>query len=223
MAPFGGFGAASSNAGTATAPLSVGPVSGVIPVSGAKAEVAAPVCSDPSTCASTQTSRTSADIFREHGAFVWRLLRRLGVPPSDLDDLTQEVFIAVHRSLGKYEERNYLKAWLYRICVRQASRHRRSRPPIGTVDIDDLTETSGDCPEEALQAMEARANFDRLLGVLDEDRRTVFVLYEVEELPMHEVAEAVGCPLQTAYSRLRSARKLILEAARREERKEGLR
>lgn len=215
MAPFGGFGTAGSNAGTATAPLSVGPVSGVVPVSGTKAEVAAPVCS------SGTTSRSSADIFREHGAFVWRLLRRLGVPPSDVDDLTQDVFIAVHRSLGRYEERSYLKAWLYRICVRQASRYRRSRPPLGTVDIDDLTETSGDCPEEALQAMEARANFDRLLGVLDEDRRTVFVLYEVEELPMSEVAEAVGCPLQTAYSRLRSARKLIFEAARREERKEG--
>lgn len=66
-----------------------------------------------------------------------------------------------------------------------------------------------------MQANEARADFDRLLSALDEDRRTVFVLYEVEELPMEEVATIVGCPVATAYSRLRAARKLVLAAARR--------
>jgi RNA polymerase sigma-70 factor (ECF subfamily) len=54
-----------------------------------------------------------------------------------------------------------------------------------------------------------------VLSILDEDRRTVFVLYEVEELPMEEVAAVVGCPLATAYSRLRSARKLVLATAKR--------
>lgn len=169
----------------------------------------------------TASSRSSADIFREHGAFVWRLLRRLGVPAADLDDLTQEVFISVHRSLDRYEERNQLKAWLYRICVRQASRHRRNLPPASHVDPDQLMESANAGPEAALRDQEQRANFERLLGVLDEERRTVFVLYEIEELSMHEVAQAVGCPLPTAYSRLRSARKLVLEAAHRLELREN--
>jgi RNA polymerase sigma-70 factor, ECF subfamily len=156
-----------------------------------------------------------ADVFREHGAFVLRLLRRLGVPNADLDDLTQDVFMIVHRALGRYEERNQMRAWLYRICVREASRHRRSRPPTTVIDLDLLTDATGQGPEEAMQASQARADFDRLLSVLDEDRRAVFVLYEVEELPMEEVATVVGCPVATAYSRLRSARKLVLAAAKR--------
>ncbi|MBX3209220.1 MAG: sigma-70 family RNA polymerase sigma factor [Labilithrix sp.] len=159
---------------------------------------------------------TSAGVFREYGAFVFRLLRRLGVPDADLDDLTQEVFIIVHRSLDRYEERNQMRAWLYRICVREASRHRRKRPaPASNVDVDLLSQPSGSSPEEAVQASEARADFDRLLAVLDEDRRAVFVLYEVEELSMEEVATAVGCPVATAYSRLRSARQLVVAAAKR--------
>lgn len=161
---------------------------------------------------------SAAEIFREHGAFVFRLLRRLGVPDADLDDATQDVFIIVHRSLDRYEERNRIRAWLYRICVREASRHRRMRPPPATmaaVDVDLLSEPGARGPEEAVQDSQARADFERLLTVLDDDRRAVFVLYEVEELPMDEVALAVGCPLATAYSRLRSARKLVLAAAKR--------
>ncbi len=159
--------------------------------------------------------RSSAELFREHGAFVWRLLRRLGVPTADLDDLSQDVFIIVHRALATYEERNQLKAWLYRICVREAVRHRKSRPPPSSMDIDELDEPSPDCPESTAQVNEMRARLDRLLAILDEPRRTVFVLYELEELSMAEVAEAVGCPLQTAYYRHSSAKKEILAAARR--------
>ncbi|MEA2748195.1 MAG: hypothetical protein QOI41_2338 [Myxococcales bacterium] len=158
---------------------------------------------------------TAAEVFREHGAFVFRLLRRLGIADADLDDLTQDVFVIVHRSLHRYEERNHMRAWLYRIAVREASRHRRSLQPVSSFDVEELTESNAADPEETVQANEARADFDRLLTVLDEERRTVFVLYEVEELSMEEVASVVGCPVPTAYSRLRSARKLILAGAKR--------
>lgn len=158
---------------------------------------------------------TVAEVFRDHGGFVFRLLRRLGIHDAELDDLTQEVFVIVHRYLDRYEDRGQMRAWLYRIAVREASRHRRSMKPMSTVDVDTLSLEGGETPEEQLQAHQARADFDRLLTVLDEDRRNVFVLYEVEELPMEEVAEVVGCPVATAYSRLRSARKLILAAAKR--------
>ena len=144
-----------------------------------------------------------------------RLLRRLGVPDSDLDDVVQDVFLIVHRSLDRYEERNHLRAWLYRIAVREASRHRRARPPQATVALEDLTAATSAGPEERAQQNETRADFERLLSVLDEERRAVFVLYEVEELSMEEVVEVVGCPLATGYSRLRSARKLVLAAAKR--------
>jgi RNA polymerase sigma-70 factor, ECF subfamily len=163
-------------------------------------------------------SVSSAEVFREHGAFVFRLLRRLGVPNSDLDDVTQDVFVIVHRALGRYEERNQMRAWLYRICVREASRVRRARKPVDGVDNVDVFAADSAThpnPEEQVRRNEERADFDRLLNVLDDDRRAVFVLYEVEELPMEDVATAVGCPVATAYSRLRSARKLVIAAAKR--------
>jgi RNA polymerase sigma-70 factor (ECF subfamily) len=97
---------------------------------------------------------SAAEVFREHGAFVFRLLRRLGIPDADLDDLTQEVFIIVHRSLDRYQEQNQMRAWLYRIAVREASRLRRSRKPAGTVDVDTLVEPAGSSPEDAVQANE---------------------------------------------------------------------
>lgn len=177
------------------------PASAVVPVTAAaEAAPAAP---------------SSAEVFRAHGAFVFRLLRRLGVPDADLDDLVQDVFVIVHRALDRYEERSHLRAWLYRITVREASRWRRARPPQGTVDVEQLVASSMAGPEEQAQATEARADFERLLSVLDEERRSVFVLYEIEELSMEDVARAVECPVATAYSRLRSARKLVLAAAKR--------
>ncbi len=173
------------------------------------------VPASPSVRHSSAAVPSFAEIFREHGAFVFRLLRRLGVPDADLDDATQDVFVSVHRGLGSYEERNQMRSWLYRISVREASRYLRARPRVSAVDVDRIAGPSAWSPEDAAQANEARADFDRLLAVLDEDRRTVFVLYEVEELPMEEVARYIGCPLATAYSRLRSARKLVLAAAKR--------
>ncbi|MBS2017080.1 MAG: sigma-70 family RNA polymerase sigma factor [Deltaproteobacteria bacterium] len=158
---------------------------------------------------------SAAEIFKEQGAFVLRLLRRLGVPDADLDDVVQDVFVIVHRSLDRYEERSHLRAWLYRIAVREASRHRRGRMPQATVPLEDLATTTSTGPEDHVRQREARADLERLLSVLDEERRTVFVLYEVEELSMEEVVEVVGCPLATGYSRLRSARKLVLAAAKR--------
>jgi RNA polymerase sigma-70 factor (ECF subfamily) len=153
---------------------------------------------------------TLADIFREYAPFVWRGLRRLGVPESDVEDVCQEVFVVVHRKLGDFEGRSSLRTWIYGICVRTASDYRRS----GRVRREVVTDAPPDAPHEGAQhdtvaLKQARATLDRILDELDDDKRSVFVLYEIEELTMAEVAEAIGCPLQTAYSRLHAARKVV--------------
>ena len=153
---------------------------------------------------------TLAEIFREHAPFVWRGLRRLGVPESDVEDVCQEVFVVVHRKLGDFEGRSSLRTWIYGICARTASDYRRS----GRVRREVVTDTPPDAPQEGAQhdtvaLKQARATLDRILDELDDDKRAVFVLYEIEELTMAEVAEAIGCPLQTAYSRLHAARKVV--------------
>jgi RNA polymerase sigma-70 factor (ECF subfamily) len=151
-----------------------------------------------------------AEIFREHAPFAWRALRRLGVPESDVEDVCQEVFVVVHRKLGEFQGRSSLRTWIYGICARTASDYRRS----GRVRREIVTDSPPDAPHEAAQhdvvaLRQARVTLDRILDQLDDDKRSVFVLYEIEELTMNEVAEALACPLQTAYSRLHAARKLV--------------
>lgn len=151
-----------------------------------------------------------AAVFRDYGAFVWRALRRLGVREADVDDACQEVFMVVHRKAMGFEGRSSLRTWLYGIAVRVASAQRRaarSRPPPPPSSGPELVDAR--TPYEDRVQAEALQRLDRALDTLDEDKRATFVLYEVEELTMAEVAEALGCPLQTAYSRHAVAKDMI--------------
>jgi len=153
---------------------------------------------------------TFREVFEEHAPYVWRVLRRLGVPESDVEDLCQEVFVVVHRKLPGFEGRSSVRTWLYSICVRTASDHRRRAHVRREKVTDRPPERAGSAPQQQqLERRQARALLDAALLKLPEDKRAVFVLYEVEGLSMPEVAEAVGCPLQTAYSRLYSARDAV--------------
>lgn len=156
-----------------------------------------------------------AQVFQEHAPFVWRVLRRLGVGAADVEDVCQEVFLVVHRRLGEFEGRSSLRTWIYGISARVASEHLRRPYHRHEALADSPPERSA--PASQLQELEQRravAQLDRALGELDEDKRVVFVFYEIEQLPMNEIAAMVGCPLQTAYSRLHAARRHI-EAAMR--------
>lgn len=150
-------------------------------------------------------------IFDEHARYIWRTLRHLGVPEADTPDLCQEVFVTVHRRLSSFEGRSSLRTWLYGICIRVASEHRRRPHVRREIPLSEPTQEAYSEPAIAPEsAFEQRSAVERLLAVLDEDKRQVVVLYEIEGFSMKEVAEIVGCPLQTAYSRLHAARALML-------------
>ncbi len=152
-------------------------------------------------------------IFRAHAPFVWRVLRRLGVAESDVEDVAQEAFLVVHRRLPEFEGRSQLSTWIYGICVRVASDHRRRAHVRREQPTDRPPERVGSAPQpKELEQRQARALLDTALAHLDDDKRAVFVLFEIEEVPMKEVADALGCPLQTAYSRLHAARRDLREA-----------
>lgn len=155
-------------------------------------------------------------ICREHGPFVARVLRRMGVAPSDQDDAWQEVFVVVHTKLSEFEGRSSLRTWIYGICMRTAIAFRRRAPQRREVPTEDLPEAqTSQNPEKDLMERRALDLFDKAVSSLSDDKRAVFVLYEVEQLTMPEVAEALGCPLQTAYSRHKVARETVLAALRR--------
>lgn len=158
-----------------------------------------------------------SDIFREHAPFAWRCLRRLGVSAADADDVCQEVFLVVHRRLREYDGRATMRGWIYGICVRKASDHRRLSHKRHESPTDKVPETASEAPQAMdLERKRAILALDAALALLDEDKRATFVLFEIEGLPMQEVATVLGCPLQTAYSRLHAARKSIETTVRRD-------
>ncbi len=145
------------------------------------------------------------DIFRAEAAYVSRTVRYLGVNDADVEDATQEVFVVVHRRLNDFQGGSP-RAWVRQICVLVANNHRRSRRR-RLEDPSDVHEAAS--PAVQHDDMERRRLRERLLALLDElppDQRATFVLFEIEQLTMAETAEALGCPLQTAYSRLHAAR-----------------
>jgi RNA polymerase sigma-70 factor (ECF subfamily) len=156
---------------------------------------------------------TLREVFDEHARYVWRTLRHLGVADADLEDLCQEVFVTVHRKLADFEGRSSLRTWIYGICLRVAADYRR-RAYVRRERAFAEPDADGATTESALPItqIERRATMEALLDELDDDKRAVLVLYEIEGLTMKEVAEVVGCPLQTAYSRLHAARERLLQA-----------
>ena len=169
----------------------------------------------------TRNTPQFADIFREYAPFVLRMLKRLGVRPGDVEDVAQEVFVAVHRNLPTFEGRSSLRTWVYGICARTASNYRRSariRHELATGEVPE--EIVNASQEAAIDDKRARLMLDQLLDTLDDEKRLVFVLFDVEEVPMDEVAVIAGVPLQTAYSRLYAARNQLQAHAARFARKE---
>jgi RNA polymerase sigma-70 factor (ECF subfamily) len=149
-------------------------------------------------------------MFAEHSEFVWRALRHLGIAHADIEDATQEVFVVVHKRLDDYEERASVRAWLYAICLRICSKHRRSRRRRREDILEQLPEVGVEPDQEqGMQRQEALRLGWQLIEALPDKQRTVFVMYEVEYLSMAEIAEIIGCPLQTAYARLHKARERV--------------
>ncbi|AKV02443.1 RNA polymerase sigma factor RpoE [Labilithrix luteola] len=161
---------------------------------------------------SVSSAPTVREIVLSHGRYVWRLLRFLGVPERDLDDLCQEVFTTVHQKRGALSDTG-LRSWLYAICTNHARNYRKRAHHRREALVEAIPESSvAPSQEEGLELAQAQEQLLLLLDRLDDDKRTIFVLHAIEEVSMEDAAEIVGCPLSTAYFRFRRAR-AQLEAA----------
>jgi RNA polymerase sigma-70 factor (ECF subfamily) len=142
-----------------------------------------------------------------HLGAVWRVLRRHGVSEADADDAAQRVFLVLARKLDAVEAGHEL-AFLVRTATFVASETRRARRRRRESD-DPPPERIGPSahePDAVLEQREALARLDAILERMEEPLRTVFVLHEIEELTMAEIAEALAIPPGTVASRLRRAR-----------------
>jgi RNA polymerase sigma-70 factor (ECF subfamily) len=162
------------------------------------------------------------DVYEAHFEFVWRSVRRLGVPASGVDDAVQDVFVVVHRRLADFEGRSSVKTWLFGIALRVARSHRRKAARASALDPlpDDVQGRAEHRPDHLNEAQQAWALVEAFLEELDEDKRAVFVLSELEEHTAPEIAEALGIRTNTVYSRLRAARKQFEATVKRHRAKE---
>lgn len=156
-------------------------------------------------------------VYQAHFRFVWRSAKRLGVGNASLDDVVQEVFVVVHRRLPDFEGRSSLGTWLFGITLRVVRDHRRSagrRDPRCEIDPDTLLTDDRD-PGEHAEKAEAVRLLHALLDTMDDDRRAVFVMADLEQMAMPDIADALGINVNTAYARLRAARQDFEQALAR--------
>lgn len=142
----------------------------------------------------------------EHG-YVLHSLRRLGVRERDLEDLTHDAFLVVHRKLDTFDATRPARPWLFAICARVASDYRR-RARVRYEQVTDAPDARDPMPtaDVTLERRQQQALVIDALESVDDDRRALFVMVDIDELPVVEAARALEIPLNTAYSRLRLAR-----------------
>jgi RNA polymerase sigma-70 factor (ECF subfamily) len=146
-------------------------------------------------------------VYESYFDYVWRCVRRLGVPALQLDDATQDVFVVVYRRLANFEGRSSLRTWIFGIALRVARDYRRGARRRGPVELlDDSAIDPRPGPLDSATTSEALRRVLAVLDRLDEEKREVFVLAEFEQMTAPEIADVVGIPLNTVYSRLRAAR-----------------
>jgi RNA polymerase sigma-70 factor (ECF subfamily) len=165
---------------------------------------------DISPLSAKERPPTFKEVYDEHFRFVWRSLRRLGVPESDVADAVQDVFLVVHRRLGEFEGRSKVTTWLYGISYRVARDRRRLAHVRRRADDDDgQIDERADERADVAAAAERKQGLELLEVILDEmpiEQRAVFTLFELDAMSGDAIAEMLEIPVGTVYSRLRIAR-----------------
>jgi RNA polymerase sigma-70 factor (ECF subfamily) len=163
----------------------------------------------PASLAAVNALPAFEQIYEQYVNFVWASLQGLGVPAAALDDAVQEVFVVLHRRLPDFEGRSTLKTFLFGIAVGVGRNQRRAAARTNRLDTLEEAEQIPDTrpsPLEQTTTTQALGRLSRILDQLDDAKREVLILVEWEQMTAPEIAEVLGIPLNTVYSRLRLAR-----------------
>lgn len=152
-------------------------------------------------------------MYEEEAAWVLRVLQRLGGFHAT-EDLVHDVFLAAWRAWSRFDPARPAKPWLfgiaYRVMLDRLRRHPTTREEAHAIVPDRPDAREG--PDASTERRQALTVAGRIILTLPIERRAVFIMHELDELPMPDVAEALGVPLNTAYSRLRLARREFADA-----------
>jgi RNA polymerase sigma-70 factor (ECF subfamily) len=162
-------------------------------------------------------------LYEEYFPLVWRTARRMGVPAASLDDVCQEVFLAIHRRLPYFTGRSSVRTWIFGFVLNIVQVHHRSQRrksvshrAVGELlDPDTLTDNGQASADERMRSAEAVRMARQALEEIPAEKRAVFVMAELEGLTAGEIARGLDINVNTVYARLRSARRHFQRLVRR--------
>lgn len=162
------------------------------------------------------------EVYEEFGGMVYNLALRMSGRPGQAEDLTQEVFLRIHRYLGRFNGRSSLKTWVYRVtlnhCRSRLGRKKYFTQPLAEETGDgtgvELRETRRD-PEQRAQASEASRQVAAALPQVKQVFREALILRDLEELTYEEIAQVLGVRLGTVRSRIARGRDQLRQVLRR--------
>jgi RNA polymerase sigma-70 factor, ECF subfamily len=153
-------------------------------------------------------------LYERYATLVYRFLAALGVRDPDREDACQDVFMAVYRSLPSFRGESQLSTWIYRITARTTGKliqKRRLRQTLASMMLSEPAPALPDPSEERTRGL----MLDRMLDRLHPKKRLVLVLFELEGVPVEEIARVAGCPTNTVWSRLHHARLDLTKMAKK--------
>lgn len=161
------------------------------------------------------------DLYRKHYRRVYSICLRMTGNVAEAEDLTQEVFIQLHRKIGSFRGEAAFTTWLHRLTVNQVLMHFRKRSVRSELTTDDGEMPDSIDPEtinpEAMPIVD-RIGLESAIAQLPNGYRTVFVLHDVEGYEHEEIARLLGCSAGTSKSQLHKARlklrRLLLQRAK---------
>jgi RNA polymerase sigma-70 factor (ECF subfamily) len=188
------------------------------------AAAGAEACPSPPAATTPAALPDFETLYDDYVDFVWRNARRLGVLPEAIEDVVQDVFLVAHRRLADVVRPESLRAWVFSIVIRVVRDYRRTlrrkdpaqRLGANGVDPEQLADERRPSPQLCAERADAVRLLHQLLAELDDAKREVFVLAELEEMTELEIAEVLGENVNTVHSRLRAARKAFEAAAQRQ-------
>lgn len=140
---------------------------------------------------------------------VWRFVSRLSAT-GPVEDLVHDVFLTAHRRWGTYDPSRPLRPWLFGIACRVVSDHRAlKRHAVEVPEQEGAAHEPAAEPARVTDRLDAQRVLDLALAQMPEEARAVFVMHELEEQAVPQIADAMGTPVPTAYTRLRAARQVF--------------
>ncbi len=170
--------------------------------------------------------RAFREIYQRASGYVYTLAYRIVNTKHDAEEVTQDVFLKIHHSLGSFKFEASFKTWLYRIAVNTALNHAKKRSRVTTRELEDIFEdpatvTQPDATKN-IEVGETENQLKVLLDQLNPDQRACIVLREIEGLDYQGIASSLGVNINTVRSRLKRARETLMALGQKEVASHGM-